>query len=228
MERKFSGRRYIIAFVLTLIIFTGGIFVGLLIDNARLNTSNQLALKEKVNLRSLQLQQQYIDAGFADCKTLNHVLEENTNQLAKKMVIVQDYEKKSFFNEEEFNLQLQDYFLTEMQFLFTAKEIDQKCTRDSIKIIYFYDENKFDTQGDILAYLKKLFGPRVLVFSFNSAFKEEPMIPILLSSYKITTFPAVVVGNHVFQGHQDVETLLDVICKDFKNLKMNVPDGCKK
>mgnify|MGYP003987029819 FL=1 len=158
MERKISSKKYLIAFVLTLLVFGGGVILGFTLDDVRLEDSKQLALKEKVNLRSIQLQQQYIDSGQADCKTLNKVLEENINQLARKMETVQEYDKNSVFNQEEFDLQLQDYFLTEIQFLLTSEEIDQKCSRDSVKVVYFYDENNQDTQGDILAYLKKKFG----------------------------------------------------------------------
>ena len=218
MERKISSKKYLIAFVLTLLVFGGGVILGFTLDDVRLEDSKQLALKEKVNLRSIQLQQQYIDSGQADCKTLNKVLEENINQLARKMETVQEYDKNSVFNQEEFDLQLQDYFLTEIQFLLTSEEIDQKCSRDSVKVVYFYDENNQDTQGDILAYLKKKFGSRLLVFSFDSTFQHEPMIPILLSSHEITKYPSLVVNGKTYSGHQPVKKLMGTICDEFKKM----------
>ncbi|MBT4804543.1 hypothetical protein HON71_00035, partial [Candidatus Woesearchaeota archaeon] len=161
VERKLSTKKYLIAFVLTIIIFCGGILVGSLLENAQLKDAKQITLNEKVNLQSLQLQQSYMESGLADCKTLNKILETNIDELTKKMGIVIDYEKQSFFNEDEFNLQLRDYFLTEIQFLLTSQEIDKTCAKDSIKVIYFYDESAADTQGQILDYLKKVFGSEV-------------------------------------------------------------------
>lgn len=226
MKRKLSLRNYVLALVLTVLVFSGGILLGIFIDRLRLNDAAQTTLNEKVNLRSLQLQQNYLDSGQADCKALNRVLEANIDELAKKMAVVIDYEKRSVFNENEFKLQLQDYFLTEIQFLLVSQEIDQKCSKDNIKIIYFYDDNPFDTQGDILDYLKKVFGSRVLVFSLDSTFTQEPMINILLTSYNIKQFPAVIVDGQVFQGHTSVEVLMDALCAKFLEMDKQLPAEC--
>lgn len=226
MARKVSVKKYVIAFVLTLIIFTAGVFAGMALDDARLNDSKQINQDEKLNLRSLQLQESYIDSGLADCNALNQVLETNINELAKKMAIIIDYEKNSIFNQNEFNAQLRDYFLTEIQFLLVAQQIDNKCQKDSIKVIYFYDDDINDTQGKILDYLKKKFKHKVLVFSFNSAF-QEPMISILLESYNIKQYPAVVVGEKVYQGHTNVKTLMSSMCDEFEESKIELPKECE-
>ena len=227
VKRSLSTKKYILAFFLTLVVFSGGIVVGLVLENARLQDAKQITLNEKVNLQSLQLQQNYIDSGLADCDALNKVLEVNINELTKKMGLVIDYEKKSFFNEDEFNLQLREYFLTEIQFLLASQEIDSKCKKDNVKIIYFYDESDSNTQGKILDYLKKVFNEEILVFSFNSEFNEEPMINILLTSYNIEQFPAVVIEENVFQGHTSVEKLMVTICKEMEKAKTNIPSKCK-
>lgn len=226
MERKISTKKYLLAFVLTLIVFAGGILIGVMLENIRLNHSNQIILAERINLRSLQLQQKYIESGQADCKTLNKILEADINELNNKMADVIEYEKKSFFNQNEFNLLLQDYFLTEIQFLLVSQEIDKKCERDSIKIIYFYDENKEETQGVILDYLKKIFDRRLLIFSLDSTFRQEPMINILLTSYKIETFPSMIIENKVLQGHKSVEELKEIICAKFADMDAEPPKDC--
>ena len=228
MERTVSGKKYLIAFILTVVIFTGGIFIGILFEDLRLRDSQNDILSEKVVLQSLQLQQKYIDSGAADCATMNKILETNIDDLNKKMKEVIEYEKNSFVNTDEFNLQLQDYFLTEIQFLILSEEIDKKCSKDNVKVIYFYDENAFDTQGSILDYLRKVFGSKVLVFSLNSDFSQEPMINILLSSYNITEFPSVVVEDTVFQGHSSVEVLLYQVCTEFSELGDTIPPQCEK
>src|SRR3989344_2365232 len=226
MERKLSLKKYLLAFILTIIIFSGGILVGIIIENARLENAKQRTLSEKVGLLSLQLQQRYIDSGIADCKSLNKILETNLNELGKKMELIMDYEKKSFFNQEEFDLQLRDYFLTEIQYFLISQEIDRQCSQDNIKILYFYDENKYDTQGSILGYLKNKFGENILIFSFNSEFKEEPMISLLLTSYKINQFPSIVIENEIFLGHQEVEELQKTICGDLQRIGKNITKEC--
>jgi hypothetical protein len=226
MERKVSGKKYLIAFILTVVIFTGGILIGILFEDLRLQDSKDDILSEKVVLQSLQLQQKYIDSGAADCATMNTILETNIADLNKKMKEVIDYEKNSFINTDQFNLQLQDYFLTEIQFLLLSEEIDKKCSKDNVKILYFYDDSAFDTQGNILDYLKKVFGSKVLVFSLDSGFQQEPMIKILLTSYNITQFPSVVVEDTVLQGHSSVELLMQQICNEFEEHNQETPPQC--
>ena len=226
LERKTSIKKYLIAFFLTLLIFSGGIVTGLFIENLRLSSAKQITLSEKVTLRSLQLQQNYISSGITDCKTLNTILETNINELEKKVAIVIDYKKKALFSEDEFKLQLQDYFLTEIQFYLLAQEIEKKCPQNNIKVLYFYDENKDETQGDILIYLKKKFDNKLLIFSLDSGFTQEPMIKTLLTYYNISEYPALVVDQQVLQGHQSAEQLMRYICADFQKMDTAVPEEC--
>jgi len=226
LERKTSIKKYILAFVLTLLVFSGGVVAGLFIENLRLSSAKQIALTEKVTLRSLQLQHNYIASGLTDCKTLHTILENNINELGKKVAIIIDYEKKAVFNEGEFQLQLQDYFLTEIQFYLLAKDIDQKCPQDNIKILYFYDENRDETQGDILVYLKKKFDNKVMIFSLDSGFMQEPMIKTLLTNYKIDQFPALVIEDKVFEGHQTADQLMGHLCTKFIEMDTAVPKEC--
>jgi hypothetical protein len=142
------------------------------------------------------------------------------------MADVINYDNNAVFNGYDFELVLRDYFLTEVQFFFTAQEIDNKCQRESVKVLYFYDESSFDTQGDILGYLKKLFKQRMLVFSFNSEFQQEPMINLLLSSYNVTQFPAVVIEGKTYQGQRNVKEMMKIVCSEFKKIG-EVPKECK-
>lgn len=226
LERKTSVGKYILAFLLTLLVFSGGVVAGLFIENLRLSSAKQITLKEKVTLRSLQLQHSYIASGLTDCKTLHTILENNINELGKKVAIIIDYEKKAVFNEEEFKLQLQDYFLTEIQFYLLAKDIDKKCSQDNVKILYFYDENRDETQGDILIYLKKKFDNKLLIFSLDSGFTQEPMIGTLLTNYNITEFPAVVIEEKIFEGHQTADQLMEHLCTEFLKMDSPVPEEC--
>src|SRR3989338_7492037 len=135
MERKVSTKKYVIAFILTIIVFAGGVLLGIMLEGARLSDARQITLKEKTDLLSLQLQQRYIASGIADCEGLNQILEANINELGKKMTTIIGYEKKALLNEQQFRLQLRDYFLTEIQFLLISQEIDKKCQENNIKII---------------------------------------------------------------------------------------------
>ncbi|HLD39866.1 MAG TPA: hypothetical protein VJB13_01880, partial [Candidatus Nanoarchaeia archaeon] len=83
-----------------------------------------------------------------------------------------------------------------------------------------------ETQGDILIYLKKKFDNKLLIFSLDSGFTQEPMIKTLLTYYNITEYPALVMENQVLEGHQSAEQLMQYICADFQQMNSTVPDEC--
>ena len=53
------------------------------------------------------------------------------------------------------------------------------------------------------------------------------MINVLLTSYKIEKFPAVVVDDQVFQGHTSVEVLMKTICNEINDIKGEMPKKCQ-
>ncbi len=212
MARKITTKIYIFSFIVTILIFSLGLTIGLVIEKERLQVIDKLNIEQEVDLKSLQLQQTYIESEAANCEALNKILEANIEEVSDSMSKVLDYSKKSMVDEEIFNLQLRDYFLTQIQFLLLSYEIKDVCDSDAITIIYFYDENKLDIQGDVLSYLKNSFGSKLLVFSFDSNFKEEPMIDVMMKSYNVTEFPTVIANDITYSGGVNAEELKEQIC----------------
>ena len=90
--RTTSTKKYAAALILTLVVFSVGILIGINLEDARLADAKQITVNEKLNLLSLQLQQKYIESG-ADCKSLNKLLENNIDDLAKKGATIIKYQK---------------------------------------------------------------------------------------------------------------------------------------
>ena len=143
---------------------------------------------------------------------LNEILETNIADLSEATSQIIDYNKKAIVDDELFDLQLREYFLTEIQFLLLSDEIKEECDTEAVTIIYFYDENEYDVQGDVLGYLKNLFGNKLMVFSFDSNFYEEPMIEVLMKSYNVTEFPTVIADDFPYYGGADTDELKALIC----------------
>jgi len=213
MARTFSVWLYIVAFVLTVVVFSFGLTLGLLIEKERLQAVDQINVQQEIDVKSLQLQQIYLNTGEVNCEALNTILEANINEVSDSMEKVVSYNKNSLIDSDLFSLQLRDYFLTEIRFLLLSSEIQQKCPSDAVTVIYFYDEDQGDTQGDVLNYLKEIFGQKLLVFSFDSNFKQEPLIDVLLQSYNVTVFPTVIVDGMPYYGGITADELKDYICE---------------
>jgi len=217
MARKVSFKIYVFSFILTILIFSLGLSIGLLVEKERLQEFDKMNMEQEVDLKSMQMQQRYIDIGGLNCEALTGILEANMEEVSESMDTVLDYNENSVIDSEVFELQLRDYFLTEIQYYLVANQIKEVCDNDVVTFLYFYDEDENDIQGQVLDYLKSVFGNNLLVFSFDSNFKEEPMIDVLIETYDIETFPTVVANGVVFEGGVGADELHDFICEELNN-----------
>jgi len=214
MSRKVTVKIYIFAFIVTVLIFSLGLTIGLVVEKERLQAFDKINMEQEVDLKSLQIQEAYIELGDTNCEALNEILESNIDDVSESMHRILEFNKRSVVDSELFELQLRDYFLTEIQFLLMANQIKERCGSDAVTVLYFYDDDELDLQGEILNYLKDRLGSKMLVFSFDSNYREEePMIDIMLKTYNITEFPTVVANDKVYHGGVESEQLRGYICE---------------
>ena len=87
-------------------------------------------------------------------------------------------------------------------------------------MLYFYSNDIKDTesrtQGVILTNLKDSFKDKLLIFSLDNDFMDEPMIGILKSTYSIMDTPTIIVEDKKFIGLTTREDLISAICSNFK------------
>ncbi|MFH1455773.1 MAG: hypothetical protein ABIF40_02380 [archaeon] len=222
MARKISVKLYLIAAILTIFIFLMGTFLGLVLEKERLQATENINAEQRIQLTSLQLQRLYLDVSDPNCDALNEILRSNTNQLNDATLKLIEYSKRSIIDLNNFDLTLREFFLTEIQYILLSKEIQKVCPSDTVEVLYFYRSDEDETQGFILDYLKILFGDRLMVFSFNADFDQEPMINVLLTSYGVSDFPVVIVEDQVFEGYTSKDELIETICLEFNEL----PEEC--
>lgn len=215
--KKISKKQYLAAFIITTTIFLIGIALGLTFEKAKLDKTEEMVLEESIQLKSFNLQKEFLKQGKISCNVISSIIGKNMDNLAHKMSLIESYSESSW-NEEQFKLRLRDYFLTEIEFYNIIKEIENECGESYVKIIYFYDDNKYDTQGDILSYLKKLYPNKILTFNYLVENNNEPNIEILRENYEIEMYPSLVINEKVYQGHQEVEFLQEVICEELEKI----------
>lgn len=219
MERKLSIQKYIVAAVITFIIFGIGLSSGLLIERGRLKYVQEMNTEQKIDYSSLQLQFLYLDnlQDNKSCPAVYQIFNANLNILDRTRKRLEDYNQKSSMDKENFNLLQREYFIAEMRYWLLSQKVREICNEDLVTVLYFYsDSSESDTQGFILDYLKRKLKEKLLIFSFNSQFEEEPIIPILLTRHNITKFPALVVENETFQGIVPESELTKIVCSHYK------------
>lgn len=201
MERKISTPLYIVAFILSVAVFSVGVFVGHLIDQ-----SNQGAISQEVEEMS----------GRLETIQLFMLLDENTSsfcpvyrsQLDSINIDVEKIGHKLSYLEEEKNAYddklKKSYFVLEAQSYLLSKKINERCGGNDTLLLYFYSNTNCSDcrkQGsDILTARDDLSGNvTVKIYSFDGDL-GSPVADALKTQFKVTVYPSIIVDGKVYSG----------------------------
>lgn len=216
--RKISRDKYIIAALITAGIFLLGFFLGLVIEGERIRYTESISKIQNLDFASLQIQYAYIDelSQEENCYAVEKTFEENINNLETTRERIEDFDENAKINKEEFDLLKREYLLAQLRYWLLAMRTKNLCDQDIISLLYFFSDDKIcpdcNSQSFVLTYLKKRFKERLLIFSFDESFEEEPMISLLKHVYNITSYPALVIEGKLHEGLKDKKQLLNIIC----------------
>lgn len=223
VDRKVSKSKYIMSFVFTVLIFSLGLTLGIIIDNARLNSINLASKEQEVNYKSIQFQYTYLNFLKEEkdsCLVIHGTLDNAISDLGKSLDKFIQYNKNTQINSREYHLDGRSYLLDNLKYWLLANEAKKKCDLDVVSILYFFSEDcsSCPDQGVILTYFKKKFGDKLLVFPLNIGLEsDEGILRIVKNQFNITTIPAVVVENKKYEGVINKDILGGVICSHFKD-----------
>lgn len=221
--RKFSYKKYILAGLITVLVFSLGIILGLYIETQRVILSEKSITKQRIESNSLQLQNLYISVlgEEKNCNALSNAVSSSLISLENLRERVEDYNKESSVLKEDFNLLVREYNIEQIRFWLLTKEINKLCKTDSVTILNFYKSdalcNDCSKQFFILDYIKKILEQKVYIFSINSEHTEEPMIEILLNTYNVTTSPTLVINDVTYLGLVTQDKLFNAVCNSYKD-----------
>ncbi len=222
MVRSASKKNMLIAAVITFSIFIIGLLVGVSMSAERAEYSNEQMIEHKMELDSLQLQYAFINEVEMEnhCAALSTAIEENVKKLGILGSKIQKYSSDMNFDEEEYNRLKREYVLSEMRFWLFSKKAQELCKEDTARIIYFYsnEEECFncDAQAKVLTYLKEQLQDKLLIFSIDTAFRQEPLVEMLQETHNITEYPSILINNKLYSGLLDEDELSQRLCDIYK------------
>lgn len=220
--RTISTDKYIIAGVITALIFGLGLTLGLVLEDARYGLVQQVNQDQEVRYLSLQLQYLFLSTFHNDnsCPILAATLQETIADLSASLNDVISFEeKKKYDNAQKLSVERR-YLLDNLRYWLLAKESKKKCNLDIVSVVYFYRKEcpACAGQGTILTYYKNLLGDRLLVFPINlDLLEHEPMVKIIQSQYNVTSFPTLVIDETIYEGGADKEQLQTIICSSLRD-----------
>ncbi len=230
IDRLISKRRYFLAGVFTLLFFLLGISLGMIFDNARVQSLNKESRAQELNYKSLQLQYLMLNSfqnNVNTCSLLTATLDDAVKQLAKSLEKIENYKKDGGINGGEYSLLHRQYILDNVQYWQFAQRAKEQCGIDLVNIMYFYSSTKCSlcpNQGVLLTFFKKTFGDSLLIFPIDvDVESEERMVSIIKQGNNVSKYPALLLDDLLVQG--DVvqkEELRKLICSHFKKPR----EGC--
>ena len=221
--RKISKDKYLVAGIITFLIFSLGLTLGFIIENERYSAVQAVNLEQDVNYLSLQLQYLYLTSNQANntCAIISPTLKAAIRDLSDSLSEVISYEEEKETIDDRKSLIMRRYILDNVRYFLLTQQSQERCDIDILTILYFYSPQcpSCPTQGTILSYFKELYGEKVLIFPINLEFRtEEPMVEILMSQYNITKYPSLVIKGQKYEGVLTKEELQEIICSNLQNI----------
>jgi hypothetical protein len=206
-RKKIDGRKYLLVFILTTILFLAGIGTGAYFSTTKLTELKNL--QENFRAETFDLEVQYSLVEKEPCKYVNSsILTENLYDLSVKL----EYMENLLGKDDEEVIKLKNYYqLLEIRQWLFEKSLSERCDADKYLILYFYSNaegkcKECNDQGFILSYLRKKYGENVEVFSFDSNIESESMKTIK-SKYRISMTPSIVINEKLYEGFQSKDAL---------------------
>ena len=202
MERKISTSLFALAFILTVIVFSAGVFVGTMIDQTNQNIISNEVVDISSKLESTQLLMLLDENSSAFCPVYMAQLDSINDEVEKIG------HKLSFLEDEKEVMDIplkKSYFVLEAQSYLLSKKLNSRCGENNTLLLYFYsNKNCTDCKAmgnDILSARDELIseGKIIKIYSFDGEL-GSPIADALKAQYGVHTYPSIVVDGEIHSG----------------------------
>ncbi len=226
--RNVSSDKYIVAGIITFLIFTLGLLLGIVIEDHRYNLVEEINQEQEVKSLSLQMQYLFLTStnSYNNCPILSTTLRAAISDLSDSLGQVISYEEENEASQSRRISVQRRYALDNIRYWLLATESKKRCNLNIAPVLYFYTHecSSCPNQGTILTHHKNIFSDKLLVFPINLDLRDqESMVEIMMSQFNITRFPTLVVDNKKFEGVVKSDQLFTLVCDSLEN----VPQECK-
>ncbi len=216
--RQIKKRRYLAAFIITIFVFFFGLLFGMMMESERVDYIQGKAYEQKLDYRELQFQYQFIDqlSQENNCPVFINAINNNLKELETTRIRLTSYSEDATISKDDFELLYKDYIISQLDYWLLVKKARDLCEMDVATVLYFFSTDKecpdCNEQSFVLTYLKKRFGDNLLNFALNAEFNDYKVMQMLLDTYKVSTFPTLIIEDEKFEGFTTKNTILEQIC----------------
>lgn len=208
MEVKTDWKKYLIAFLITVMIFATAIFLTNYLNTKRID--NVRTIQDKIATDLMSSETQYSLLSESSCKDVSKTtLSDELNNLGQKLT----FAESSLSADNSDLLHLKTYYsLLQIKDYLLVKKISEKCNRKNISILYFYKKDCSDCteQGYVLTYLREQY-PDLRVYSFDAEL-DTPALQTLISMFEVKDqFPTIVINEKTYSGLMDKDKIVKIL-----------------
>ena len=205
-KREISWKLYIVAFVISAIIFGIGMWVGLQIEKSvteELSTTVNKIDQQWIALETLML----MDNSPAFCNYLTQEMQSfdtETFSLGQRIGYME--EKKGVdpsLKAEYMSLEVRDYLI--------ANKINQKCNENTSLVLYFISSSdclSCKDQGNQLTAARESTGSRVYTFDMDV---KNSIVSALAGMFNVSTYPSIVIDSKKYSEYMTADKLISEI-----------------
>lgn len=223
MARNIQRRRYLFVLVATVIIFSLGLLMGMVVNEKKVDFMERLTATQNLDALSLQLQFTYLNSldinSTEGCKAMNAALEHSWTTLAIAYSNLVKYKDSPDVNSDNVKLLERNDLLNNIRYWFLLKKAKTFCElEDSVSVLFFFSEKgcyECGAQSAILEHYKEIFDERFLLFHINRDI-EDPMVHLLVNQYEASVSPTIILEDEKFEGVMAKEELKKVVCSKFR------------
>ncbi|MFB6191444.1 MAG: hypothetical protein ABEJ64_03365 [Candidatus Nanohaloarchaea archaeon] len=199
--REIQRYRYLVAALLTVIMFTMGVLVSNFVDDARTSSLQSEIQQDLVEIESKQLQLTYLKSGeVQSCDVLKAGLNNIVSGYNRRLGNLQQYKEESVLQEQRFKTIRDRYILSGIRYWMFAQDLRQRCDYSPDTVLFFAnsldqnDSEQNQRQARQLTLLKKERRSQILIFTIPRNM-EDGMVKILERQYNVTESPTLVLNG---------------------------------
>ncbi len=209
-RKKINYGKYFLVFVISTLIFIGGIYLGTELSEGKLESISDM--EQDIRIQILGMELQYELLATEPCGALN------TTPLTKELYELSDrlnYMENNLGVNHEGVLRLKEYYsLLELRQWMFLKKTNEICERNNTLILYFYsnigDCDTCEEQGYVLTYIRRKY-PNTRIYTFDINIDNIALNTIKELYIKDDELPVLIINDKVYYGFKDREQIEFII-----------------
>lgn len=214
-DRTISWEFIFIAVVLTLTLMTGMFFMGQALSDEKVgklgDTLEQFALERDAQDLSRRIAQ---NLPHNNCKALNVATSQTIDDIRNLRENMEVYEQARKLENDEYETLKKRYTNLLLEYWLTTQEIEEMCGSDIVTVLYIYSTPgecpRCADQGTVLTKYRQEYDNQLLVFPLDASLDLKP-VELIINSYGIDQYPALIVGDDYYEGFKNNEEFGNIL-----------------